>query len=412
MGYSTGVKIKSFFEITGFDFIDQLKNKIKKEIEDKSKDYILSVDEDEFKQYLIDKYNLEPLTVYYDTEKLEEPRITKEWREDGHYRDKYECEVYNFTITYNFTGSAVLFKVQPSSSYTMTSSEIFVDEYKHTVSFNFKLYEKNPEKFQATKNTLKQRAFTNLDNTNLISKQWLEMLPSTIALFFQQRKNKYLQENDFFAAINVQVNKDTVSVFTAPTIKKKVIPQPSISKNKEFSSEPIMAKEMYDDILKVIYDFGKSMEMKPSTYKNKDEEGIRDLLLLILETRYNGVTATGETFNKGGKTDIILKYANDGSNLFVAECKFWHGASEFQKAISQLFDRYLTWRDSKVALILFVTNKDFTNVITTIKTEAKQHPYFIKETGKRGDTSFSYNFCLPQDKNKLVFFEIIIFPKM
>jgi len=170
-----------------------------------------------------------------------------------------------------------------------------------------------------------------------------------------------------------------------------------------------MSVLMYDDILKVIYDFGKSMERKPSTYIGKDEESLRDQFLLILETRYNGITATGETFNCGGKTDIILKYANDGSNLFVAECKFWHGTVEFHKAISQLFDRYLTWRDSKVTLMVFVDNKDFSNVIDTIKVEANKHPYYLKSVGNRGETSFSYHYHLPNDKNKIVLLEIMAF---
>lgn len=128
-----------------------------------------------------------------------------------------------------------------------------------------------------------------------------------------------------------------------------------------------------------------------------------------METRYESTIASGETFNRGGKTDIILKYAKDGSNLFVAECKFWHGASEFLNAISQLFDRYLTWRDSKAALLLFVTNKDFTKVINTIKRETINHPYFLKSVGTRGETSFSFLFHLPQDNEKVVFLEIIAF---
>lgn len=291
----------------------------------------------------------------------------------------------------------------------MTSAEIYVNEQSSTVSFSFKLYKKDPEEFKKTKRDFQRKAFTNLENTNEVATNWMQSLPGIVNSLFQQQKNKYLQENDFFAAINVKVNTDTTSVFTAPTIKKKVIPQPSVSKHKEFSSEPMMAKEMYDDILKVIYDLGKNMEKKPSTYNGKDEEGIRDQFLLVLETRYDSTTATGETFNKGGKTDIILKYAKDGSNLFVAECKFWHGASEFHKAISQLFDRYLTWRDSKAALILFVTNKDFTNVIDTIKKETPNHPYFVNVTGARGETSFSFQFHLPQDKDKVVFLEIIAF---
>jgi hypothetical protein len=407
-GYGYGNTIKSFSEISNFDFTKQLSDKIKSEIEGKGKEYILGVDEEEFKAYLIDHYSLEPLTIDYNSETVDEPTVSKEWVEDRLYREKYQTEVFSFTIRYKFTGSSVLFRVKPST-WTMTSADIYVNEQNNTVSFSFKLYKKDPEEFKRTKSDFQRRAFTNLGNTNQVATSWMQALPGTVNSLFQQQKNKYLQENDFFTAINVKVNKDTTSVFTAPTIKKKVIPQPAVSKNKEFSSEPMMAKEMYDDILKVIYDLGKSMEKKPSTYKDKDEEGIRDQFLLVLETRYDSTTATGETFNRGGKTDIILKYAKDGSNLFVAECKFWHGASEFHKAISQLFDRYLTWRDSKAALMLFVTNKDFTNVIDIIKKETPNHPYFLKSTGTRGETSFSFNFHLPQDKDKVVFLEIIAF---
>lgn len=406
--YGYGTKVKSFCEISSYDFTRQLTDKIKSEIEGKGKEYILGVDEEEYKNFLMDKYSLEPLTIDYNSETIDEPTISKEWLEDRFYREKYQAEVFNFTIRYNFTGSSVLFKVQPST-WSMTAAEIYVDEQRNTVSFSFKLYRKDPEEFKKTKNDYQSRAFANLGNTNQEAVSWMNSLSGTVNSLFEQTKNKYLQENDFFAAINVKVNKDTTSVFTAPTVKKKVVPQPTVSKNKEFSSEPMMAKEMYDDILKVIYDLGKSMEKKPSTYQGKDEEGIRDQFLLVLETRYDSTTATGETFNKGGKTDIILKYAKDGSNLFVAECKFWHGASEFHKAISQLFDSYLTWRDSKAALILFVTNKDFTNVIETIKNEAVKHPYFLKLVGNRGETSFTYHFRLPQDRDKIVYFEIITF---
>lgn len=97
---------------------------------------------------------------------------------------------------------------------------------------------------------------------------------------------------------------------------------------------------MFNDVLKVIYDSGKSMERKPALYQDKDEEGLRDQFVFVLETRYESITASGETFNRSGKTDILLKHAQDGSNVFVAECKVWHGASEFLLAITQLFEKY------------------------------------------------------------------------
>ncbi len=41
---------------------------------------------------------------------------------------------------------------------------------------------------------------------------------------------------------------------------------------------------------------------------------------MMVNTHYRG-QATGETFNKSGKTDILVR---DGDrNVFVAECKWW-----------------------------------------------------------------------------------------
>lgn len=124
-------------------------------------------------------------------------------------------------------------------------------------------------------------------------------------------------------------------------------------------------------------------------------------------------------FNEISWSDFIRQLSNQIKDeieskekeyiLGIAECKFWHGAAELHKAISQLFDRYLTWRNSKVALILFITNKEFTKVIETIKSETVKHPYFLKEIGARGETSFSYQFHLPQDEDKKVYLEILAF---
>ena len=357
-------KIKAFAEINSFNARDQFENSIKKHIEGESKEYILSIDEDEFKEYLLNEYSVDPLIIDKESERIDKPIIRKEKFTDRHYRDhQYEKEVYYFDVHYKFSGSPVLFKIQPSS-WIMTTYEINVNEANNEVSISFKIYEQDPEKFKLRKYEAYRSAFANLERINEFANQWNSSITNIVNRIFKQKKENFLKENNFFSAINISTNINTESIFTVPSIKKAIIPQPKINNRKEFSSAPTMAKKMYADILKVIYDAGKSMEKKPALYTGKDEEGLRDQFLFILETRYESITATGETFNKKGKTDIILKYSEDNSNVFVAECKFWKGASEFHKAINQLFDRYLTWRDSKVALIFFVTNKDFSKVIS------------------------------------------------
>jgi hypothetical protein len=408
MNRTNDLKISAFYEVDSHNLTKQLTERIKNEIEKMGKDYILGVDENEFKTFIASKYTIEPLIVDFQSETIEEPTVSKEWIENYSHRGRYQSDVYEFKIVYNFSGSSVVFKIRPDR-YKMTTADLFINELQNIVYFKLKLYQKDPALFKRDKEDYIRRAFANLANANAVVIAWNQGVAGIVDTHFQFQKNKYQKENDFYSAINVKVNKDTSNVFPTPTVKKKIIPQLPISKKKEIASEPWISKEIYDDILKVIYDSGKNMEKKPALYQGKDEEGLRDQFLFVLETRYEGTTATGETFNRSGKTDIILKYAQDSSNLFVSECKIWHGASEFLKAISQLFDRYLTWRDSKVALIILVKNKEFTSVLNVIETEIRNHPYFVKEQGKRGETSFSYLFHLPQDKDKSVYLEVMAF---
>jgi hypothetical protein len=401
-------KIRTFSEVNSHSARDQWEEQIKKKIESETKKYILGVDEAEYINYIIEDFKVVPLVVYEESEQIEQPKVAKEKMTAYPTEYGYEQDVYYFTVKYTFSGSTVLFKIRPSS-WVMTSYEIYVNEQNNTVSFTFKLYEQSPEKFKREKSDAYRAAFTNIKNVNDFANEWNNSVTGIVNREFKKVKEKFLKENDFFAAINISTNKDTESIFSVPTIKKVDIPQPKVNKNKEFASIPTMSQAMYADILKVVYDAGKSMEKKPTLYIDKDEEGLRDQFLFILETRYEGITATGETFNKKGKTDIILKYSADNTNLFVAECKFWKGASEFHQAINQLFDRYLTWRDSKVALIFFVQNRDFTKVLDNVNAESIKHNYFRKSNGKNGESSFSYLFKLPNDEDKVVYLEVILF---
>lgn len=399
--------MKPFTKISWSDFPRIYSQNIIEEIIAKGKEYILKIDENEFINYLVDKYRLEPLKILYETENISTPTKSKVRRNDM-WGEQFMVEALTFNISYQFEGSAELFSIRPNP-YTYASHDIEVHAKQKIVSFSLTIYRQDPEEFKKEKSNCYSNAFRNLDNVNNHINQFNLNFEANIRSLFLQEKNKYKVENDFFSAINVKVNENTKSIFTAPTIQKKIITQPTVQKNKEFSSEPTMSHEMYNDVIKVIYDSGKSMEKKPALYIGKDEEGLRDQFLFVLETRYEGTTATGETFNRGGKADIILKFADDGSNLFIAECKFWHGSSEFLKAISQLFDRYLTWRDSKVAIIIFSKNKDFSSVLNTIKNDVSNHEYFTKYIGDKGESSFSYEFHLPQDKEKKVEVEIMAF---
>lgn len=126
---------------------------------------------------------------------------------------------------------------------------------------------------------------------------------------------------------------------------------------------------------------------------------------MMLEPNFEG-SATGETFNKKGKTDILLRY--QGSNIFIGECKFWRGKKSLLKTIDQLLG-YLTWRDSKVAIIMFVPNKDFSTVLATMRESINEHSNFLRIVSDKETTWLNCEFHLNDDRNRIVKVAIMLY---
>lgn len=224
---------------------------------------------------------------------------------------------------------------------------------------------------------------------------------------FEKRKAEILKQRKIAAAIGVPVRKNSQvpATFSVPiTSRKKITPRPSAS-TAPYVPEPFLDDSIYMEILQVIEDFGRVIERHPRIYEGKDEEALRDHLILLLEPRFEGST-TGETFNKSGKTDILMRY--EGKNLFVAECKFWRGLKSYFEALDQLLG-YLTWRDSKTALICFVGNKEISPVLKTIDDSTSDYPNFVRVKRRAPEGRFEYEFHLPGDHGRPVHVAVLCF---
>ena len=147
------------------------------------------------------------------------------------------------------------------------------------------------------------------------------------------------------------------------------------------------------------------MERSPHAYAGMDEETLRFQFLVPLNARFEG-EARGEVFNYGGKTDILITYK--GRNVFIAECKIWKGAAALTEAIDQL-QGYLSWRDTKTALMVFNRNKGFSNVLAQIDPIVRAHPNFIGADGTRGSTEFGYTFSHRDDPNRRLTLTVLAF---
>ncbi len=170
-----------------------------------------------------------------------------------------------------------------------------------------------------------------------------------------------------------------------------------------------ISEKAYCQILDKIVAYGQNLEKYKDLYDKFDEEGFRNFFLPYLNSISKNHTASGETFNKIGKTDILIQ-DSEGENVFIAECKLWKGEGEIDGAINQLLERYVTWRDEKVAVIFFnKTVKKFSEILEKGVDAFKRHKNFHFYIGQRATTSFSFIFNNPDDQAKKIKVELIFF---
>jgi hypothetical protein len=196
------------------------------------------------------------------------------------------------------------------------------------------------------------------------------------------------------------------ATFAVPIQRKTTlrIEKPKAS-SAAFAPEPEMEEGLYQEVVRILFELGRQMEKTPSIYRDRGEEAIRDQFLLGLSPHFE--SATGETFNRTGKTDILVRH--DGGNVFVGECKFWTGKVGYAKIIDQILG-YLTWRESKAAILLFVKNKELDGVLQQISPLTQEHPACKSQVEAHAhEGRFRYRLGLPQDPNRVVHLTVMVF---
>ncbi len=146
-------------------------------------------------------------------------------------------------------------------------------------------------------------------------------------------------------AFPIRARQNTPNTDVAPVVRKKVIATPAPT-TAPFEPEPVLEEANYRAILEIIQSMALVMERSPTAFQTMGEENLRQQFLVPLNSHFEG-SASGETFNFSGKTDILIRVKD--RNIFIAECKFWGGEKNFLDTITQLLG-YLSWRDTKAAV--------------------------------------------------------------
>ena len=214
------------------------------------------------------------------------------------------------------------------------------------------------------------------------------------------RKEKLLKDKSLVAGLGFKMKQrpGASETYAAPQVRRKIRPEtrkPSASRA-PYTPEPTLTIEDYEHILTLLENMVSVMEQSPGAFREIDEESLRTHFLVQLNGHYAG-DATGETFNYEGKTDILIKV--EGRNIFIGECKFWTGEKAYLETLDQVLS-YLSWRDTKAAVLMFSRNKDFSGVLDKISSSTPNHTNFKKLVKQRSISSWSYLFGHKDDPNR------------
>ncbi len=395
--------------------IDQVfetsKQSIKQQIEHESEDYILNVNQTEYCEHLASQYIIEFPELHFDqlsADSYEKDIPAERFPMSFHvYAGKtYKKDIVRFHIPY--TGDISLLKYRPSSRFTL-SGGMDINTSNGALIFEYINFNNKPEEIKREYDQDVNRMMSNYSYLKGDCKNFNDSLLGFTNSIFEQRKQQHFRKNDLLSGLGVPIKQkegvsNTFSV-PAPKMRQKISVKPVVTE-KGYKPEPTLDENNYHRILEIINDVGLNFEKYPSTYSGKGEEDLRDHILLLLQPNFENATATGETFNKKGKTDILLRH--ESSNVFIGECKVWKGEKQLHATIDQLLG-YSTWRDTKSAIIFFVPNKDISSVLETVSNKTSEHPNYLGSKENTAENWFNFRFHLNGDSNREIKVAIMLY---
>lgn len=293
-----------------------------------------------------------------------------------------------------FKGDANLFHVS-ASSYPVISTPCRVEGQHLTVEVEVHL--EYPDRFQHEMKELIKTVNSGLNTLRDEACRWVKQIPEWATRKINTRKAALARQRQFKQTLSNLVplrKRDDGTERLIMPVQRKPAPLPPAQKP---AMEPELPMTSYDDILKTIQAMVHVFERSPTVFKEMGEEDLRTILLVGLNGLYEG-GATGETFNGAGKTDILIRY--EDRNVFIAECLIWEGAAALQSKMDDQLFKYATWRDSKLALLVFNRNRNFTDVIEKMRATVRHHPQCVAPLPFNHRTGARYAFNRKDDPQR------------
>jgi len=389
--------------------LETIKAQINRDIEQR---YDINTDVDEFAEDILSKYKIELIELGDPSQLI--PREIKLPGRHPIFNTYIEEDGIEVTIEITFSGAGKYLSYQPSSRSMGSDPDDSVDNHRKIINLFFRSKSLDTNRLNREIERVLNEIKINVAHLNNDLKKFNDWLDLNIKALIARRRQKITSIKSFAEKINIPIKRVDNPPPTIP-IKRKKILMPSSPKvqKKVARTNPTIAESVYEDILELCFNMSLAMERNPTTFENLDEEQIRDFFLVILNAFFEG-EATGETFNKKGKTDILIRHENQ--NIFIVECEIWHGEKYLLEKIDQLFG-YITWRDTKTSIFIFNKEKDtnFTTVLGKIDDIMKKHNNFKSIYSfnnyklKSEESIFGYIFIHPEDSERNIFLTVMSF---
>jgi len=230
---------------------------------------------------------------------------------------------------------------------------------------------------------------------------------SRVRRYIDERKERILKSHGLATDLGFPIRRrdNTPTTYTVPSVRRKPLVNPPSASTEPFLPEPTLNEQEYENILSIISSMVTVIERSPKAFQRMEEEDLRQHFLVQLNGQYMG-QATGETFNGNSKMDILIR--TDNKNIFIAECKIWRGPENLKESVDQILG-YISWRDTKTALLIFNRNKNFSSVLVKIPEIIKKHPNFKRQLPQNSETDFRFVLHHQGDKNRELILAVLAF---
>jgi hypothetical protein len=376
---------------------------VREEVESAPDDHVLQADQQEWAEALAERYSIVAPELRSDQAWMDEPRNVKVDVSWDHFRraiidpsEPVYVPGHQTVVHIPFTGDKTVFSLKPSS-YTLNPPRADVGDGELRLLIEYP--SDTPVDIKDETDTLVRQVNTWLQYARNDIEQCNSELEGQARTAIADRRQRIERHREHLRATGLPVGPPATraKTYIAEALVRRPAPLlPSTPSAQPIRLEPVLADEVFEHILEVLRLQAVGIERSPKTYAGMGEEALRTVLLDALNTHYRG-QGSAEAFNVGGKTDILVRH--EGSNLFIAECKFWSGGKGFVATIDQLFG-YSAWRDTKLAVIMFIRERDLTAIVEKAREALAEHERFVAWGEAPNETELRAVMSWPGDERR------------